>query len=121
MIVVFVTRANLCDMVKRLGMLTELDEATMAWLEGHHIRPKDVRAWGAEARIGDVTILTLEVIVSDVDEIGPVPVITFASDLTPEQMEDLKRDWLAKWPARHEPGWVAPELHRTGVPPESRR
>jgi hypothetical protein len=109
-------------------MLTELDEATMAWLEGHHIRPKDVRAWGAEARTGDVTVLTLEVIVSGVDEIG----LTAGQEC---QIAGCPRAFghTGKcWP----PGGVRPqeridltgwseeeinELHRTGVPPESRR
>jgi hypothetical protein len=150
-------------MAKRVGMVTELDEALMAWLEGHHIRPKDVRAWGTEGRASDLTILTLEVIVSGVDEIGPVPRIEFRKDITPEEVAEFKERFLHAqkcgrpfghtgehwppggthpapsdttfWPGPGEPGHVAQEridltgwseaeideLHRTGVPPESRR
>jgi hypothetical protein len=147
-------------MEKRVGMVTELDEALMAWLEGHHIRAKDVRAWGTEGRASEVTILTLEVIVSGVDEIGPVSRIEFRKDITPEEMEEFRQKFEhaqkcgrpfghagEHWPhfgthpapsdttSRQAPGrpgqeridltgWSEEEiqeLHRTGVPPESRR
>ena len=147
-------------MAKRVGMVTELDEALMAWLEGHHIRAKDVRAWGTEGRANEVTILTLEVIVSGVDELGPSAVIRFDKDITPEKMEEFRQKFEhaqkcgrpfghtgEHWPPggthpapsdttfRRAPdkpgqeridltGWSEEEiqeLHRTGVPPESRR
>lgn len=54
---------------KRTGMVTEIDQAVMDWLETHHIRAKDVRAWSGVSRIGDISTVTLEVYISGVDEI----------------------------------------------------
>jgi len=126
-------------MAKRAGMVTELDEALMVWLEGHHIRPKDVRAWGTEAKVNDVTILTLEVIVSGVDEIGHSQKcgrpLGHTGECWPLGGTHPVPSGTTLWPARGEPGHIAPEridltgwseaeieeLDRTGVPPESRR
>jgi hypothetical protein len=78
-------------MAKQIGMKTVLDEATMAWLEGHHIRPKDVRLWRAEGQVGDVTLLTLVVIVSDVDEIPPAQLVEIATDISPEELAEFRQ------------------------------
>ena len=51
---------------------SEVDELITRWLAGHHILAKDVRAYTIARRIGDVEIMTLEVITSGVDEL-PVP------------------------------------------------
>lgn len=55
--------------MKRVGMITEIDQAVMNWLETHHIRAKDVRAYTADGRVSDRSVITLEVFVSGVDEI----------------------------------------------------
>jgi hypothetical protein len=61
---------------KRAGMVTEIDQAVMDWLETHHIRAKDVRSWSGcgTARRGDLadlTQLTITLYVSGVDDIPP--------------------------------------------------
>jgi hypothetical protein len=54
---------------------SEVDQLIMDWLVTHHILAKDVRAYVISRRVGDVEIMTLEVITSGVDEIEPAPLV----------------------------------------------
>jgi hypothetical protein len=48
---------------------SEVDRVVTDWLESHHIVAKDVRAYVIDRRVGEIEVMTLEVITSGVDEI----------------------------------------------------
>lgn len=88
---------------KRTGMVTDLDQAVMDWLETHHIRAKDVHTWSGTgtARRGDLadlTQLTITLYVSGVDEIPRAP------STQPSGVEELRCVGCGHPTAWHEDG-----------------
>ena len=71
---------------------SEVDRVVTEWLRTHHILAKDVRAYVIDRRVGDVEVMTLEILTSGVDEIGPTSVIE-RNDVPPEEMEAFKKSF----------------------------
>lgn len=72
---------------------SEVDLVVTEWLRTHHILAKDVRAYVIDRRMGQPEVMTLEIFTSGVDEIGPIPLIKFDKDISPEEMEAFKKSF----------------------------
>jgi hypothetical protein len=110
---------------------SEVDRVLTEWFKTHHILAKDVRAYVIDRRIGQPEVLTLEIYPSDVDKIGPLAVQQCQIAGCPRAFGHTGKCWppgdVHPAPGQERidlTGWSEEEineLHRTGVPPESRR
>src|SRR3954469_6031174 len=110
-----VTRANVLPMSRRIVQTipmdhSEHDRLVTDWLETHHIRAENVRGYTLERKIGDVEILTLEVITSGVPEIqqAPGPIASIPPDWTQAEADAF----VAAWRDRHAKPEYEPPIKR---------
>jgi phage baseplate assembly protein gpV len=99
-----VTRATVAAMSRRIVQTipmdhSEHDRLVTDWLEAHHIRAENVRGYNLERTIGEVEVLTLEVITSGVAEIQPAP--GPIASIPPDWTQAEADAFVAAWRDRH--------------------